>query len=69
MTKLSPAQVAILRRMGEGEEVGKWSYGIRVDSLWSLQRQGFIEDVGPSWGPGHYRITPAGQAYLEEAGE
>ena len=66
MTKLSQAQLGILRRMGQGEEIGIWTKGERIDSLWKLWREGLIEDIGPSWAGGHYRITPAGRAYLEE---
>lgn len=66
MTKLSPAQLAILRRMGEGERIALMMKGIRHDTLFSLARRGLIEDMKPDWAGGVYTITPAGRAYLEE---
>ena len=77
MTKLSKAQLAILRRMGEGHilrigGMGYWSWnqapylgkGIRRDTVMKLWRLGLTEDYGDY--SEKYRITPAGRAYLEE---
>lgn len=69
MTKLTPAQLAILRRMEKGEEISLCAKGIRVDTLWILQRRGIIEPIRQDWCGSVFGITPAGRAYLEELDE
>lgn len=78
MTKLSPAQVAILKRMAEGgmlEYVGEpidrfaWEGGgmprLNRRSVHVLQDLGLIKVKNDHWWGELYIITPAGQAYLE----
>jgi len=63
--KLSKAQVVILRRMGEGEQIALMTKGTRHDTLFALAQRGLTEDVKPDWSGGVYAITPAGRAYLK----
>jgi hypothetical protein len=65
MTKLSKAQLAILRRMAEGEIIPSYRRGVRMYTLQVLERQGFICDTKPCWRWKYYTITPVGRAYLE----
>lgn len=77
MTKLSPAQVAILRRMADGEcllQGGpyslfcwqiQWNTGPRTDSVDKLSAAGFIVAIKHEQWYRAWIITPAGRAYLE----
>ena len=65
MTKLSKAQVAILRRMANDEDIGWFSKGVREATLDTLRELGFIRPIEAYWKGGRCIITPAGRAYLE----
>lgn len=81
MTKLSPAQAAILRRMGEGGELclmkgmspyywwwgraGEGLPGIRLATVSRLYDLGLVEVSKSDWHSAIYVITPAGRTYLE----
>ena len=64
--KLSKTQLAILRRTNEGETIPWHARGVRMNTLWALERRGLIRDSKAHWMGGYYVITPAGRAYLEE---
>lgn len=79
MTKLSKAQLAILRRMGEGgvlEYAGgyvdrhAWRAGggprLNRTGIQTLQNLGLVKATPWRWWGWSYNLTPAGRTYLEE---
>lgn len=79
MTKLSPAQLAILRKFGEGDKLcemrgmtvhffwfGEYDGpGINYKTVYKLHQLGLIGPIEDDWKSRVYAITPAGRAYLE----